>query len=182
MISESSSDVRIRRAVLEDAPSIARVHVESWKTTYAGIVPEEVIASRTHAERERRWREIFSDPEEKQFVFVAETNPDGIVGFACGGGERSGDSVYDGEVSAIYLLQSWQRLGIGRKLMAAAAEELIRRGFSRMLLWVLAANPAGGFYEALGGRKVRAGNARMGHDGASPEIGYGWDDIPSLLA
>jgi hypothetical protein len=36
--------VTIRRAVREDARAIARVHVDSWRTTYRGIVPEEHIA------------------------------------------------------------------------------------------------------------------------------------------
>ena len=34
----------IRPATLEDAPAIARVHVDTWRTTYAGIVPDEHLA------------------------------------------------------------------------------------------------------------------------------------------
>ena len=30
--------VTIREARIEDAPGIAKVHVDSWRTTYAGIV------------------------------------------------------------------------------------------------------------------------------------------------
>src|SRR3989442_5790865 len=33
----------IRPAVVEDAPAIAQVHVESWKTTYKGIFPESLL-------------------------------------------------------------------------------------------------------------------------------------------
>ena len=35
----------VRPAIPEDAPAIARVHVASWRETYAGIVPDEFLAS-----------------------------------------------------------------------------------------------------------------------------------------
>ena len=33
-------DVRIRRATVDDAVAIARVRVESWRTTYRGMIPQ----------------------------------------------------------------------------------------------------------------------------------------------
>lgn len=30
----------IRKAKLDDATGIAKVHVDSWRTTYKGIIPE----------------------------------------------------------------------------------------------------------------------------------------------
>jgi hypothetical protein len=38
-------EFEVRRAVSGDAASIARVHVESWRSTYAGIVPEAYLRS-----------------------------------------------------------------------------------------------------------------------------------------
>ena len=35
-----ATDISIRPAVAEDAAPIARVHVESWRSTYAGILPD----------------------------------------------------------------------------------------------------------------------------------------------
>ena len=151
-------------------------HVESWRTAYAGIVPEEFLAKRAYAEREPRWRDIRSDPTEEQFVFVVETEKGRIVGFACAGAESSGDSVYQGEISAIYLLEPYQRLGIGRRLFSAVAQELFQRGFRSMLVRVLAANPSLRFYEALGGQKLYEAEAHI--DGAAyPDVAYGWKDI-----
>ena len=182
MTSNPPSTIQIRKAQPSDAAGIAQVHVESWKITYAGILPEEILARLSHNEREQRWRNILSDPDEKEFVFVAETTEGQLVGFACGGRERHGDPVYQGEVSAIYLLPRYQRQGIGRKLMAIVAQELLRRGFRAILVWVLAANPSRGFYEALGGCKLYEGVAHVGHGGAYPDVAYAWDDIRALLA
>jgi hypothetical protein len=36
--------VSIRAATPDDAVAIAHVHVESWRTTYEGIVPGEYLA------------------------------------------------------------------------------------------------------------------------------------------
>lgn len=35
--------MRTRDAVVEDAPGIARVHVESWRAAYAGLMPQAVL-------------------------------------------------------------------------------------------------------------------------------------------
>ena len=34
----------VRAGRVDDAPAIARVHQESWRTTYGGILPAAVIA------------------------------------------------------------------------------------------------------------------------------------------
>lgn|GEM_PF-5890417 len=34
----------MREASLKDVPMIARVHVDTWRTTYHGIMPEEYLA------------------------------------------------------------------------------------------------------------------------------------------
>ena len=36
--------MHIREATLDDVPGIARVHVDTWRTTYPGIVPAEHLA------------------------------------------------------------------------------------------------------------------------------------------
>ncbi len=72
-----------------------------------------------------------------------------------GGPERSGDPVYTGELYAIYLLEGWQRRGIGRRLTIEVVRQLTQQGLTSLLVWVLAENPSRRFYEALGGRQVR---------------------------
>jgi hypothetical protein len=62
----------IRRANLSDVVQIAEVHIASWKSTYSGIVSDEILAKLDRDERTARWRKIISDPSGKQAVFVAE--------------------------------------------------------------------------------------------------------------
>jgi GNAT superfamily N-acetyltransferase len=172
--------MHIRTATTADVSAIARVHVESWRTTYKGLVPDDYLASLAYKHRELLWREVLSRPGGQGLVYVAEDAPGDIVGFASGGPERSGDPVYTGELYAIYLLESWQRRGLGRQLTVAVVSQLIQLGFTSLLIWVLAENPSRRFYEALGGHQVReklgttAGVQRL-------EVAYGWRDARTLI-
>ncbi|MDQ6831916.1 MAG: GNAT family N-acetyltransferase, partial [Chloroflexota bacterium] len=124
----------IREAAAADAPAIARVHVESWRTTYRGIVSDEVLANLSVERRERSWVERLGKPGGPEFVYVAVNDTEAVIGFASGGPEREGDSVYTGELYAIYLLAGQQGKGIGRRLLRAVAERLAAMGHDAMLV------------------------------------------------
>jgi GNAT superfamily N-acetyltransferase len=111
---------------------------------------------------------------------VAEDHAGNIVGFASGGPERSGDPVYTGEVYAIYLLERWQGQGIGRQLTITLVRQLIQRGFTSLLIWVLADNPSRRFYEALGGQPVRD-RLEMTGGIELTDVAYGWLDARTLI-
>ncbi|HSF30839.1 MAG TPA: GNAT family N-acetyltransferase [Candidatus Tectomicrobia bacterium] len=170
--------MRIRLAAMADVPAIARVHVDSWRTTYKGIVPDDYLTNLSYERRERLWHEVIS--ASGSLVFVAEAADENIVGFAAGGRERSGDPLYSGELYAIYLLDSWQRRGIGRQLTMALVRRLIEAGLTSLLVWVLAKNPSRQFYEALGGRQVRE---KVGTTGGVQliEVAYGWLDARAMV-
>jgi GNAT superfamily N-acetyltransferase len=174
------SDLRVREALLDDAAGIARVHVESWRATYRGIVPDQVLAELSYGAGEDYWRRVLTRVTDRDFVYLAEDEQARIVGFAFGGPERTGDSVYTGELHAIYLLPDYQRQGLGRCLTLAVVDRLEQLGLRSLLVWVLADNPSRRFYEALGGQSVRAQQVEIG--GAQlEEVAYGWLDAPTMV-
>jgi L-amino acid N-acyltransferase YncA len=156
--------------------------VESWRTTYRGIVPQPFLDSLSVESRTRWWEGMFARADGSRCVFVAEDTDGQITGFAFAGPESRGDREYTGEVYAIYLLEQHQRRGTGRRLMAAAAERLAALGMAGTLLWVLAENhPSRRFYESLGGTALRAQQIEIG--GAElEEVAYGWGDTAALAA
>jgi len=154
------------------------VQVDSWRTTYPGLVPEDVLSNLSYERRETEWRQVFNSPD--RVVFVAESEAGEIVGFASAGPERTGNKGYDGELYAIYLLQGYQKQGIGSRLTLAVAARLASLGMRSLFVWVLSDNPARSFYEKIGGKRImeqviEIGSARL------METGYGWGDIHELI-
>ncbi len=174
----------IREAKLEDAEAISKVHVDSWRTTYQGIIPESYIARLSYQKRKERWTNMLSiGTVEKTdyWVYVVENKKRQIIAFANGGLERNGDSIYQGELYAVYILETYQRQGIGRKLIEKIAEKLSRSGLNSMLVWVLEDNPACQFYQALGGQQVD--QQQIEFEGVKlNEIAYSWIDTKVLMA
>ena len=170
--------MRIREAHPGDSRGIAVVQLDSWRTNFAGILPDHYLAGFTYEDREADWQELLSDPGAR-VVYVAENDGGEVVGFVCGGPEESGNPRYLSEIYAIHINRSYHRQGIGRRLIAVAAGHLREQGYRSLLLWVLADNPARGFYERLGGRL--AGEKTNDFDGESVvEVAYGWIDIADL--
>ena len=172
--------MRVREATSNDVPAIARVHVDTWRTTYRGIVPDEHLANLSYERRAEGWYRILHQAQEdNNFTLVAENESDKIVGFANGGKERTGDPVYTGELTGIYILKAHQRKGIGRSLVETVAERLGQLGLHSMLIWVLVDNPACQFYAALGGTQVREQTLQIAGKSLI-EVAYGWTDITNL--
>lgn len=181
---EQHPSADIRPASPADAASIAVVHVASWRESYAGLLPEDMLLALSVADRTERWTRILDQPSnaEGTAVFVAERNGR-VIGFASGGAQR--DSALHaqgltGEITAIYVLQRVQGLGLGRRLMKAVAKALSDRGHQSASLWVLRDNkPARGFYERLGGAVVAAKGDRR-DDVLLVEVAYAWRDLATL--
>jgi GNAT superfamily N-acetyltransferase len=126
------------------------------------------------------WQKILSDTSSPSFTYVAESQA-GVIGFSTAGPERGGDATYKGELWGIYVLEAWQRQGIGRRLTLAVAGELRRRGCNSMLVWVLKDNPCRAFYERLGGALVGKKEIEIGGKKLI-EVSYGWSDLCRLVA
>jgi L-amino acid N-acyltransferase YncA len=171
----------IRAATLADAPAIGRIHVESWRATYRGLMSDNLLDSVSALVRAAMWRGGL-ERERPILLFVAQRASGDLAGFAGGGSSRATSLPHDAEVYAIYVVRAAQQRGCGRRLMAALADALLARGFKSLCLWVLEENrSARGFYERLGGVVV---GEKIGVDGEREfrEVAYGWDSLQSLCS
>ena len=174
--------VAIRPAVEGDAKAIARVHVESWRTTYPGLLPDRLLINLDSAEHEARWwRHALGQRRRHSFVYVAEDDEAGVVGFGSAGPSRDPSLPFKGEVYTLYLDQAFHGEGHGRRLFTALSERFLAERGPSLVVWVLGGNPSRFFYEALGGRMVAR---RPGTMAGAPieELAYGWTDVRTLLA
>jgi L-amino acid N-acyltransferase YncA len=167
----------IRQAEIEDAAAIAHVQVESWNTTYAGIVSDIFLSSLNKEERTLRWQEqILAD---NTSIFVAEDET-GVFGFAAGGEIREKLEGYDAELYAIYLLHERQKRGVGRTLCLTLASALQTSGYKSMLVWVLEQNPSVSFYECLGAVQIARKVINIG-EADLQELAFGWPSLDRLV-
>jgi ribosomal protein S18 acetylase RimI-like enzyme len=147
---EPTADVNIRPACLEDAATLAAIHVYTWQVAYQGLIAADYLASLSVAQRRTRWEERLRTHPDDTLVCAAGQQP---VGFVVLGPARSEDELPSGtgEVYALYLAPEYWGRGAGRQLMTAALDELRRRGYSAAIVWVLRDNlRARRFYERTG--------------------------------
>ena len=181
-MSRVSADISVRPATAEDAGAIARVHRESWRTSYTGILPLELIEREASRKSEVVWRHrLEAAPSVSGAVWIAEVAREGVVGFASCGDARTAIDGLDAEIYALYVVQPRQRQGVGRELMRACAKHFVRQGLFGMYLWVLRANRARLFYEAMGGEEVGTRQERLGLH-RYDEVAYGWHDLTPLVS
>jgi ribosomal protein S18 acetylase RimI-like enzyme len=168
----------IRTAEAEDAAAIARVHVATWRSAYAGIIPKAYLDGMTEEDRTMTWTRLLRrGGGTAHMTLVSEDHDQTIVGFVSGGPLRHHDTRYQAEISSLYVQRSHHRENHGRRLFLAAANRLATQGLNGLFVWVLADNPARGFYEALGGECV-AETTRLFAGKKLREVGYGWSVTP----
>jgi ribosomal protein S18 acetylase RimI-like enzyme len=137
-------------ATIEDAETIAAIHVRTWQTAYEGIVPAQFLAALSIQERANMWRIVIS---EHHGTVLLAASPNGEVGFISFGPSRDEDGREKAEIYAIYVLPQFWHQGIGRELLDAAERRLEDQRFIAFTLWVLEKNArARRFYEARGFR------------------------------
>ena len=144
--------MKIRPARVADASALARVHVDSWRAAYRGLVPESSLQAFTYQWREECFQQALSTgAEETYLVQVAHE----VVGLLTLGAARDPDldANRTGEIWGIYVSPDYWRIGIGHRLAQEAERILESRGFDDAVLWVLKSNQrARRFYEAMGFR------------------------------
>ena len=168
--------MHIRRARLDDCAGLARVQVDSYRTAYAGIMPQDYLDHFTYEEQEQDWRDLLSDAT-GDILLVAVADSGEVAGYAL---DRPGETEvapYDSELVALHVRCPHHGQGIGCQLVSAMAEQLRQRGCRSFMLWVLEENGSRGFYERLGGQLLD----ETKHSGAGPlEVAYGWPAIEHL--
>jgi len=173
------ADYAVRLATPGDAAGIARVHVDGWKTSYRGIVPDAFLDRLSYRQSYQARRQRLEAPAPGQRTLVA-TEPVGwIVGFADVGPAREALG-FEGELEALFVMRRYQGRGLGGWLLETVVRAQLAAGRRSMLLWVLADNPARRFYEAFGAEAVTT--RQIAVDGAMlEEVAYGWRDLAALV-
>jgi ribosomal protein S18 acetylase RimI-like enzyme len=172
--------VTLRCAQVADEPAIARLHADSWRTAYRGILRDDFLDGTVSANRRELWRTRFSEIDrEDQLILVSEQRGE-IQAFACA--FLDADPEWGTLLDNLHVIPGLKGRGLGRQLLSAVAKKIRERGLhSTLHLWVYEQNmQARGFYERLGG-VITACVAEAAPDGSRVNaLRYGWRELSFL--
>jgi len=163
--------IAVRSGGPADAPAVAALHAESWRTAYAGIVPADALGDGLAGERlvlwEIRLTADYGPPANTPTLLIAE-DPDGeTVGFAYLVPEPDGRVLLDN----LHVRPGRTGGGIGRLLLHAALDHAT----GPLRLEVLRDNTrAVAFYEREGGVRTDERVAEFPGGFPLPEYEYSW--------
>jgi GNAT superfamily N-acetyltransferase len=168
-----------RNAIPADAASIANVQVNSYQTSYKGLLPDDYLANFTLQEQENDWMRWHNNYP-NDILLVALDEQDQIIGYALNRKLETNQTT--GEILALHVLPPLKNRGIGRQLLAYSVFELKKTGCNSIFLWTLMDNPSRGFYEHLNGQCVEEKVWIIEElNFKTKEVCYRWDDLDTLL-
>src|SRR5690242_2038873 len=117
--------LRVRTARLEDAAELARIYIESWQDTYAGVISHTLLGSMSVKAHTARWQAAIKNIDRHGgAILVAEDARFGSVGLCSLGKARDGGLGFEGEVYTLYVDPAFMGRGAGRALLNGAFESL----------------------------------------------------------
>jgi len=174
-------NIIIRNAASTDAEEITLLHIESWKTTYRGIFPDEWLdKSPETISKNIDWRiKSIAEHEKSGWPEVVAEIDGKIVGWAFGGINSNAEFPFEADLTAVYLLKEYQNIGIGKLLIKSFADLVVKNNLKSMLVWAIEENiNAIKFYKKLGGQPI----GKTLFMDKYPELGFGWNDVGVLLS
>lgn len=168
----------IRQAILNDAKGIAQVHVDSWRTTYKGIIPQKSLNNLSYKHRSNLWEKNIQ--RDDSYVLVVENDLGEIIGFADAWKRKNNIEAASGDLTSIYILEEYQGKGIGKCLLKEIFKHFKVLGYEKVFVDVLEANNTRHFYEYYGAKKVKINEIKMGNKVLNLSI-YQWENIDEVI-
>jgi ribosomal protein S18 acetylase RimI-like enzyme len=139
--------IRVRAAVDRDVPLMARLHVESWRETYRGVMADAVLDDPEFIPRRARfWTAALTDPRYSSNRIAVAERDGSLIGVAMAGPVIEPDVQWAAQLYVLYTSAAVHGLGAGAALLDAVIEPKTTAG-----LWVTDPNPrAQKFYRKHG--------------------------------
>jgi GNAT superfamily N-acetyltransferase len=158
-----TADVSVRVGWADDAHGIAEVQVRAWRSDYAGVLPDEVLASLEPDQLAAAWQTSLNAPQDARNRVLVALERNAVRGFAVTGpaADPDVDPIAVGEVSELTVDPDHTRRGHGSRLLQACADTLRADRFGTALVWLSTEDDA---------RRAFLTGAGWGADGAHREL------------
>ncbi len=135
----------ITKATQEDAESIITININSWKTTYKNILPDDIL-NNLDSKKETAITKCKNKIQE--YVVCKYNNK--IIGFARYGPNKKNYSKDYAEVYALYVKDNFQKKKVGSSILNYIFNNL-KNNYKYVLISTLKSNKANLFYKKVGG-------------------------------
>lgn len=172
--------ITLREAQFSDYMAIAKLHADSWRLNYRGILSDEYLDNDVEKDRLDTWYERLKSPGKNQLVTVAAFD-EHIAGFCCV--FLNDDPDFGSLVDNFHVAKNMQRSGIGKMLIKESVKKIHdKANTQKMYLWVFEANKnARIVYERLHGICFETIEKKNEDGTTSKTCRYIWDDVSKLL-
>ncbi len=138
MVFVTSADVSCRVAWTDDAPAIAEIQVRAWRTSYAELLPAELLDTLDAGELAQSWASALARPSDARNRVLIALERAVVTGFALTGPatDPDCDPIADGEVSDLTVDPAHRGAGHGSRLMQACVDTLVADRFTHAVTWL----------------------------------------------
>ena len=142
----------IIKAEISDSMEIAKLIKDGWNAAYNGIISDEYLKNMNIEDLSENWKNKIQT-NNNVYIYKEEKKILGVIIF----GESEDKSINDtGEIFVLYVKVEEKRKGIGTQLLNFAKNQLIKEGYTKMIIWCLMGNKEGSnFYKKCGGIKLK---------------------------
>ncbi len=134
----SGADVSARVAWADDAPAIAAVQVRAWRTSYAELLPAEVIDALDVDQIAAGWRDALTRPADARNRVLVALERNTVTGFVVTSpaADPDCDPISTGELADLTVDPHTRGEGHGSRLLQAGADTLVADRFTRAVTWL----------------------------------------------
>ena len=163
----------IRAANIQDASSIAKIHVDGWRQAYAELIDQDYLDSMDYLASEKKWIANLTNSADMVYL-VASSKDNQILGFC----------VFEPvslkiKLKALYVGSTSQRNGVGKAFLKYLLEYSIRHKVKEIIVWVLKDNPFLRFYTKFGAAYSGESEIQIGAK-SYIQLCYKWGDLDIL--
>ncbi|WP_043630740.1 GNAT family N-acetyltransferase [Nonomuraea candida] len=162
----------LRNGTIDDISAIVALHVDSWRSAYAGIMPDRFLNGNLADDRLALWQGRLASPVEGSGLFVADDGDAGLLGFVYLLPGSGGRILLDN----LHVRPGSTGSGIGTRLLRHGLEWAANEHPGKQVyLEVLRANTrAIAFYERHGAHRTDERTCHFPQGFALPELEYAW--------
>ncbi|TCC16889.1 GNAT family N-acetyltransferase [Kribbella speibonae] len=132
------AETSVRLALPAEANAIGEIQVAAWRTSYAGLLPADVLADLNPAQFAAQWRAALVAPGEARNRVMVALAGRTLVGFAAitPSDDPDADPQRDALIAELAVSPEATRAGHGSRLLNAVVDTIRADGFRRVTVWV----------------------------------------------